>query len=110
MSDDYDPTAVAFKPGDMETDMNTGEPLALEAEAAAKDPAHNEESGEDTNANVESGTLVHQGDEPESIDKEDKVEDGPDTKSDGGVLDEPKDGEQRDDEKKEEHKPENPSE
>ncbi|QNP97942.1 YALIA101S11e00122g1_1 [Yarrowia lipolytica] len=110
MSDDYDPTAVAFKPGDMETDMNTGEPLALEAEAAAKDPAHNEESGEDTNANVESGTLVHQGDEPDSIDKEDKVEDGPDTKSDGGVLDEPKDGEQRDDEKREEPKPENSSE
>ncbi|KAG5356186.1 mRNA 3'-end-processing protein [Yarrowia sp. B02] len=64
MSDDYDPTAVAFKP-DMETDTNTGAPLALEAEAEAE-----------KNENSE----VQQGDEPESISKESKEEESKDTK------------------------------
>lgn len=90
MSDDYDPTAVAFKPADAQTDMDSGEPLALEAEGAVEDtPANNQKTGE------EEDEQVQQGDEPESIDKEvtggDQGEQAAETEDD--KMDETKDGE-----------------
>lgn len=90
MSDDYDPTAVEFKPADMATDMGSGEPLALEAEAAAEDaPANNEKTAQEVSADVEEGTQVQQGDEPESIDKE--VNEGEGGGQDDDKMDETKD-------------------
>ncbi|KAG5359170.1 mRNA 3'-end-processing protein [Yarrowia sp. C11] len=99
MSDDYDPTAVAFQPADMETDAHSGEPLALEAEAAHNqdlmsngDGEKGGENGQEAEADQEEGTEeaeVEQGEKPESIAKEEK--EGEDGLLEDAVLDDVKD-------------------
>lgn len=102
MSDDYDPTAVAFKPADAQTDMESGEPLALEAEAAVETDTNNQKTGDEADGGAddadEQSAQVKQGDEPESIDKEVKggeVEEGGD-QVDDDKMDETKDGAEED--------------
>lgn len=70
MSDDYDPTAVPFKAADEETDMGSGEPLALEAEAAVEKQENGDTNGEAKEDANEDKTTANTDDKTNTNDTE----------------------------------------